>query len=278
MVVYLQIAIAAAIWATIPSPAYCQITSELKFYEVDPIVTNRECKYFQNSMSNIAQVYLYYKEKEFYIDSDRMHKFENCLYSLPDLSINRLLVTIFESSIEGDLGIKMATDYKQLVQKTMDWITLVPQVPVLMGPGGSTVITKPPLGEVPFLQPIIIAVSEKEDINAAYSDEFVQNLNQSLEFPQFAGRYLRLNGWHVKNMRKVLGWPGMSGIAGILIYVESTHSGKINQKDVLAKLDLGTPPKQVMWHIPPSYGSSTQIRIAFLPPFILVTMLFYVIN
>lgn len=134
----------------------------------------------------------------------------------------------------------------------------------MLGPGGdsATVLKTPPLGGSPFGLPIIVGASEKEDTSAAYSDEFILELNKTIHFATGDKKLLRLNGWHIKNMAKKMDWPGFAFFSGLVIYVDAKSSKDFQPSFASDKLEGA--PWNVVWEIPP-YSRATVVGSAVWP-------------
>lgn len=100
--------------ALLTSIARSELSGDQKVYGVDPITEIKDCKYFQNSQNTFARCNVYFEKDMFFYNKEYTAIFEECLFYMPDKSISRNMITVFDRDYPGEKGLKAATAYSLL--------------------------------------------------------------------------------------------------------------------------------------------------------------------
>lgn len=199
-------------------------------YRLDNLI---DCARFGQSTHKFARIDGYYKDGHWFIDFYERYTFENCSEMIGTRPMQRTIVYKVQNIWNFE--------DKQL-QTTIEWLQqhfiinrqlFLPDLSVISGP--SCMVHELAKGYQQMKNGFVFSVSEKEQKDAAYSDLFFDKFNQILR-SCYKIKYLKLNGWHIKNMNKLVPLDLSRVRSGIIIYVSKSSSHLINRDDIKKNL------------------------------------------
>lgn len=233
-----------------------------------------DCKEFNRSKHNLARMDGYFRPSMWYLDKDFQYSFEECTDAIG--REDETIPLIFRIRNRFDYkDSKFIQSLEELGDRYHGGVILIPEVHVVLGPGGFLNDTAQNMVDLPGY--VVASSAEREATNIAYSVDFFIEYKNRIQLLASTNKFLQFNGWHLKNMRPPPDPGLLATLYGqttvIIIYVDARYSKRIgkNQMEKNLRNGGGSIPT-ILWdtHDSPKHLSSA-IPLVWSTPLILLT-------
>ena len=190
-------------------------------------------------------------ETGFFLDSNFKSALKSCLdYAKTVIKKDNLLkrTVIYNIKNVKDYRSGMVSDdMVSLESSTESFIIVMPQIKWLIGPNSNPAEVSEGIGKL-HVSWLVISPSETERLNSYYNQEFFDKLGDIDDLSAVTSKYVRLNGWHTKNMpfTPKLENNMFKTMTGLILWVEKANAHKIGQNE--AKMFLNGSTQISVWY------------------------------
>lgn len=226
----------------------------------------KDCEKFSKQQRFlVAKTEAYYdpKKNTFYMDPSYKYPLLKCAqYNKDNMLRNPTIIYKIKNVVdfgEGDVQKDMLT----LEGNVDPFMEIIPQITLFVGPGGNKAEVAKNTRSISTSW-AVIAPSERESLLTFYPQIFFNTLNTVDAEIQAMNKYLRLNGWHCRNIQKNpdLSKNLLSMFAGIIIWVDRAHAHQIGKNEAIQFLN-GTTTIPVFYDMPdsPDHAGASQLEV-----------------
>lgn len=243
------------------------------------LMTMSDCdKFSRQSQYQIAKADAYYNEKDknFYLDATMKQSLIKCAEYHKQSTLKQLSTIIYKLRNVKEYS-KNLFNQRELLEGAVDaFIEIIPEVTFFIGPDGSKNESDQSHIDGLATSWAIIKPSEKENRITYYPQEFFNQLGALQANLKAANKYIKLNGWHLRNIPFV---PSLSRnildvYSGIIVYVERKNAHFIGKNEVVKFLN-GSTTIPVWYDMPgsPDVAGASQVTVLIqLIPCVLIML------
>lgn len=204
------------------------------------LTTIRRCTQFAKSKFDTGRVDAYHNPErgELFLDEALTYSIRNCILKFGSNESLEMYALIYRLPINWHHDPRTFKSMADLREWAADLnVEVVLQILAFQGPFADLNQLPRGLIENKVQGSILFAAAEREMPNAFYNQAFFDNLCIAKNYDRAANKYLRLNGWHVKNMINVPNMKVCDIFGAIIIYVERKFAHLISKREALRKME-----------------------------------------
>lgn len=211
-------------------PAVLTLVPEDEMYHTK-LRTLEACRMFKKvQKADIAKAKAYYDSatQQFFIDDQFSAPLYTCILEIADDTRPRSLIySLHKPNFQDTLMIEQISNIS--VNAGVNNVDAIVQIVAFPGPKGNPADLPKGLQEGLVKSAVLFAAAEKETLTAVYGQTFFNSTCIATNYHAVTAAYLRLNGWHIRNMKEPPEFTNCDIYAAAVVYVEDDHAHLISR-------------------------------------------------